>query len=150
MRSPHRPDTMGLPFVTQLADVTPAGSVRTSHAHAPRVSARGRKDAMASTPSCRALAASTFLLLIAGCGGSETSASSEEADSGPETADAAQGGGSDAGRAEDAAPGSFTLTVTKSGDGKGDVTSSPAGIDCGATCSAPLAAGVGFGCCATL
>jgi len=29
-----------------------------------------------------------------------------------------------------------TLTVSKSGDGTGGVTSSPAGIDCGATCSA--------------
>ncbi len=30
----------------------------------------------------------------------------------------------------------FTLTVTKAGTGSGRVTSSPAGIDCGATCSA--------------
>ena len=30
----------------------------------------------------------------------------------------------------------FTLTVTKSGTGTGTVTSSPAGIDCGATCAA--------------
>jgi uncharacterized protein (DUF2345 family) len=29
----------------------------------------------------------------------------------------------------------YTLTVTKSGDGGGTVTSSPSGIDCGATCS---------------
>ncbi|MBK7660165.1 MAG: hypothetical protein IPJ28_13935 [Betaproteobacteria bacterium] len=29
----------------------------------------------------------------------------------------------------------FTLSVTKSGSGSGSVTSSPAGIDCGATCS---------------
>jgi uncharacterized delta-60 repeat protein len=33
-----------------------------------------------------------------------------------------------------------TLTVTKAGSGTGTVTSSPAGIDCGATCSAPFAA----------
>jgi hypothetical protein len=31
---------------------------------------------------------------------------------------------------------SFTLTVTKTGGGSGTVTSAPAGIDCGATCSA--------------
>ncbi|MCI2432699.1 hypothetical protein LM602_09220, partial [Candidatus Acetothermia bacterium] len=30
----------------------------------------------------------------------------------------------------------FTLTVTKLGGGSGTVTSSPAGIHCGATCSA--------------
>lgn len=98
---------------------------------------------MTPNASCRALAASTLLLFASGCGGSEASEPTE-ADSGSETADAAQGGGSDAGSgaAEDAAPpGPFTLTVVKAGDGKGDVTSSPAGIDCGATCSAPLAAG---------
>jgi hypothetical protein len=33
-------------------------------------------------------------------------------------------------------PAQVTLTVTKSGDGSGTVTSSPAGISCGATCSA--------------
>ncbi len=33
-----------------------------------------------------------------------------------------------------------TLTVTKSGTGTGTVTSAPAGINCGATCSAPFAA----------
>ncbi len=33
-----------------------------------------------------------------------------------------------------------TLTVTKTGSGKGTVTSSPAGLDCGSTCSAPFAA----------
>ncbi len=32
----------------------------------------------------------------------------------------------------------FTLTVTTSGDGSGHVGSSPAGIDCGATCAADL------------
>jgi PASTA domain/Divergent InlB B-repeat domain len=32
-------------------------------------------------------------------------------------------------------PPTFTLTVAKSGPGSGTVTSSPAGIDCGATCS---------------
>ena len=34
------------------------------------------------------------------------------------------------------APQRFTLTVTKSGVGLGTVTSSPAGINCGLTCSA--------------
>jgi List-Bact-rpt repeat protein/prenyltransferase/squalene oxidase-like repeat protein len=34
-----------------------------------------------------------------------------------------------------------TLTVTKSGTGSGTVTSSPSGIDCGATCSASFAQG---------
>src|SRR6185295_18857056 len=34
-----------------------------------------------------------------------------------------------------------TVTVTKSGTGSGTVTSSPAGINCGATCSAPFASG---------
>jgi hypothetical protein len=33
--------------------------------------------------------------------------------------------------------GQFTLTVSKAGTGGGTVTSSPAGIDCGGTCSAP-------------
>ena len=33
-------------------------------------------------------------------------------------------------------PPSYTLTVTKAGSGTGGVTSSPAGIDCGGTCSA--------------
>jgi hypothetical protein len=33
-------------------------------------------------------------------------------------------------------PPSYTLTVTKAGSGTGGVTSSPAGINCGATCSA--------------
>ena len=35
----------------------------------------------------------------------------------------------------------YALGVTKSGDGAGTVTSSPAGIDCGATCSASYNAG---------
>ena len=35
----------------------------------------------------------------------------------------------------------FTLTVQKSGSGTGDVLSVPAGIDCGATCSALFSAG---------
>jgi uncharacterized delta-60 repeat protein len=35
---------------------------------------------------------------------------------------------------------SSTLTVAKTGSGSGSVTSSPSGIDCGATCSAPFAA----------
>ena len=35
-----------------------------------------------------------------------------------------------------------TLTVSKSGTGSGTVTSSPAGIDCGSTCSAQFADGV--------
>ena len=34
-----------------------------------------------------------------------------------------------------------TLTVTKAGAGSGSVSSNPAGIDCGVTCSAPFAAG---------
>jgi IgGFc binding protein/Divergent InlB B-repeat domain/Bacterial Ig-like domain (group 1) len=36
---------------------------------------------------------------------------------------------------------SHTLTVTKAGSGSGTVTSSPAGIDCGATCSAQFTEG---------
>ena len=35
----------------------------------------------------------------------------------------------------------YDLTVTKSGAGSGTVTSTPAGIDCGATCTAPFATG---------
>ena len=35
----------------------------------------------------------------------------------------------------------FTLTATKSGAGTGTVTSAPAGIDCGATCSASFSTG---------
>src|SRR5689334_17659492 len=35
----------------------------------------------------------------------------------------------------------FTLTVTKAGVGIGTVTSSPAGIDCGTTCSFPFSSG---------
>ena len=35
----------------------------------------------------------------------------------------------------------FTLTVNRSGSGSGTVTSNPAGIDCGATCSAPFNSG---------
>ena len=38
-------------------------------------------------------------------------------------------------------PGPFTLTVAKSGTGTGTVTSSPAGISCGTTCSASFANG---------
>jgi hypothetical protein len=37
--------------------------------------------------------------------------------------------------------GSHTLTVAKAGSGSGTVTSSPAGINCGATCSASFASG---------
>ncbi len=40
------------------------------------------------------------------------------------------------------AAGTFTLTVTKSGNGAGGVTSLPSAIDCGLTCSADMAAGV--------
>jgi uncharacterized delta-60 repeat protein len=36
---------------------------------------------------------------------------------------------------------SSTLTVSRAGSGSGSVTSSPSGIDCGATCSASFAAG---------
>jgi len=36
----------------------------------------------------------------------------------------------------------FTLTVSKAGTGSGTVTSSPAGIDCGATCSADFDSGI--------
>jgi hypothetical protein len=36
---------------------------------------------------------------------------------------------------------SYTLTVSKTGTGSGTVTSSPAGINCGATCSASYASG---------
>jgi hypothetical protein len=38
-------------------------------------------------------------------------------------------------------PQQFTLTVTKLGSGSGTVTSNPAGIDCGATCSATYNSG---------
>ncbi len=38
-------------------------------------------------------------------------------------------------------PQSFNLTVTKSGTGAGTVTSAPAGIACGATCTAPFVSG---------
>jgi endoglucanase len=38
-------------------------------------------------------------------------------------------------------PGTFALTVTKSGAGSGTVTSSPSGISCGSTCSANYASG---------
>ena len=34
-------------------------------------------------------------------------------------------------------PTSYTLTINKPGGGSGKITSAPAGIDCGATCSAP-------------
>lgn len=37
--------------------------------------------------------------------------------------------------------GTFTLTVTKTGDGTGVVSTTPAGIDCGSTCSASFPAG---------
>ena len=40
-----------------------------------------------------------------------------------------------------AVPGNANLTVTKAGNGAGTVTSSPAGLDCGATCSAQLVQG---------
>ena len=40
-----------------------------------------------------------------------------------------------------AVPGNANLTVTKAGNGAGTVTSSPAGINCGATCSASLVQG---------
>jgi uncharacterized delta-60 repeat protein len=39
------------------------------------------------------------------------------------------------------APTTFTLTVGKAGSGTGTVTSSPGGINCGATCSADFASG---------
>ena len=42
----------------------------------------------------------------------------------------------DGGPAPDAGPSSFRLTVLPGGRGSGRVTSSPAGIDCGATCAA--------------
>jgi hypothetical protein len=38
-------------------------------------------------------------------------------------------------------PSTFTLSVTKSGTGQGTVTSSPAGVTCGSTCSASFDAG---------
>jgi List-Bact-rpt repeat protein len=38
-------------------------------------------------------------------------------------------------------PGNQTLTIVKAGTGSGSVTSSPAGINCGATCSAGFATG---------
>lgn len=39
------------------------------------------------------------------------------------------------------APGNFTLSVTRAGTGTGTVSSAPAGISCGATCSAQFAQG---------
>jgi uncharacterized repeat protein (TIGR02543 family) len=39
------------------------------------------------------------------------------------------------------APSKYTLTVSKSGNGSGTVTSSPSGIDCGGSCSHAFAAG---------
>ena len=39
-------------------------------------------------------------------------------------------------------PSGYALTVTKTGTGSGTVTSSPAGINCGATCSAKFTSGV--------
>ena len=38
-------------------------------------------------------------------------------------------------------PVNYTLTVAKAGTGTGTVTSSPAGISCGGTCSASYASG---------
>jgi hypothetical protein len=38
-------------------------------------------------------------------------------------------------------PGSYSLTVTKGGTGTGSVTSNPAGISCGATCSSSFTSG---------
>lgn len=40
-----------------------------------------------------------------------------------------------------ASPGQPVLSVTRTGNGTGTVTSSPAGISCGSTCSAPFASG---------
>jgi hypothetical protein len=40
-------------------------------------------------------------------------------------------------------PSSYSLTVSKTGTGAGSVTSAPAGIDCGATCSAAFSSGTG-------
>jgi hypothetical protein len=40
-----------------------------------------------------------------------------------------------------ALPTEFTLSVAVAGDGAGSVSSSPAGIDCGSTCSASYAGG---------
>ena len=45
--------------------------------------------------------------------------------------------------------GSFALTVATTGAGSGTVTSNPAGISCGATCSANFASGVSVGLTAT-
>jgi hypothetical protein len=42
---------------------------------------------------------------------------------------------------DDDAVGTFALTVTRSGNGSGTVTSAPAGINCGATCSASFNSG---------
>jgi hypothetical protein len=39
------------------------------------------------------------------------------------------------------APSLQTLTVSKAGNGSGTITSTPAGIDCGSTCSASFAQG---------
>jgi len=43
----------------------------------------------------------------------------------------------------------YTVAVTKSGTGSGTVTSSPSGIDCGGTCSAPVVSGTSLALSAT-
>ena len=47
----------------------------------------------------------------------------------------------DGGGGDPPPPGSFTLSVGKTGTGSGTVTSSPSGINCGGTCSAPYSDG---------
>jgi phospholipase C len=65
---------------------------------------------------CGGVAASFFVLLLSGCGGGGTSTPPPP-------------------------PGPVQVTVTASGSGTGAVTSTPAGIDCGATCAHTFSAG---------
>lgn len=68
--------------------------------------------------------------LMAGCGGGGDGASSSSS-----------GGGSGGGGGGGGGGGTVSLTVNKAGTGTGTVTSSPAGITCGTTCTANFSTG---------